>query len=607
MKLSTREKFTFGTFVAALLVLAVWAVGWDSLRRFGLGGEANRAILRLQTLNGDAQPPPLFFVEGSMHLQMVANSPDSAVREANWKEFHKHRKVLEEAVGRWDSILVDDPGLAAQLHAFVNPVRQTLERIDDRFSAAYRSGDRTAMQRILQTEYIPAYNLHDSLADVFADSLATRISSRVDSSREAIAGRFRFQVGVLVAVLLLFGFGLVLVRRFLRRAVVFEQVARNVPVNVLMAGPDLVVNWANERSLETLRKLEHSMHCKANEVVGRSIDIFHEDPGRIRSLLGDPANLPHSSTVRIGEDYMHQDIVAVVDEKGRYLGPMLSWQLVTDEYRRRLRDEDLQATLAEKSKILSSQADEMNRVSESIRQGTEVTSQRTHSSSEASEQVGRSLEMMASSAEEMSASVGEISRNMSEASRVADQAGAMALDLDQRMQRLGASSKEISQVVGKITDVADQTNLLALNATIEAARAGEEGKGFAVVAGEVKALAKQTGQATDDIERMIASIQAEISSSVGAIGKVTEIVRHLGELQSSIAAAVEEQNATAREIAQRVVGSAQEARTIVDSLEELKGVALESAESARRSSESSSRIAQMASDLDRATAAFSAG
>jgi methyl-accepting chemotaxis protein len=70
---------------------------------------------------------------------------------------------------------------------------------------------------------------------------------------------------------------------------------------------------------------------------------------------------------------------------------------------------------------------------------------------------------------------------------------------------------------------------------------------------------------------------------------------------------VEEQNATAREIAQRVVGSAQEARTIVDSLEELKGVALESAESARRSSESSSRIAQMASDLDRATAAFSAG
>ncbi|WP_225938596.1 methyl-accepting chemotaxis protein [Kovacikia minuta] len=93
-----------------------------------------------------------------------------------------------------------------------------------------------------------------------------------------------------------------------------------------------------------------------------------------------------------------------------------------------------------------------------------------------------------------------------------------------KVKHLGESSQKISTVVELISNFAEQTKMLALNASIEAALAGEEGRGFAVVADEVRALARQSAEATEEIRKLVASIQAETNEVVAAMESGTEQV-----------------------------------------------------------------------------------
>jgi methyl-accepting chemotaxis protein len=128
----------------------------------------------------------------------------------------------------------------------------------------------------------------------------------------------------------------------------------------------------------------------------------------------------------------------------------------------------------------------------------------------------------------------------------------LAEQTNHTVTKLGDSSTEIGQVIEVITSIAQQTNLLALNATIEAARAGEAGKGFAVVANEVKELAKETAKATEDISRKIEGIQTDTKGAVEAIASIMSVIAEVNNISSTIATAVEEQNATTNEMARNL-------------------------------------------------------
>ncbi|KWN10865.1 EAL domain-containing protein [Burkholderia ubonensis] len=108
------------------------------------------------------------------------------------------------------------------------------------------------------------------------------------------------------------------------------QMIDDMPVAVMTADPETFrINYLNATSLNLLRSIEHLLPVRADDALGAPIDFFHPHPQHQRRLLADPANLPHRARVRLGPEVLDLQVSAVRDAEGRYIGPMLSWSIVT--------------------------------------------------------------------------------------------------------------------------------------------------------------------------------------------------------------------------------------------------------------------------------------
>ncbi len=272
------------------------------------------------------------------------------------------------------------------------------------------------------------------------------------------------------------------------------------------------------------------------------------------------------------------------------------------------------------NKVLNSYATtitKINQVNLTISQISEAIQGITQRNISMANQQNQEMEMAATAMEEMTAALSNVAQSTNMAEEYAGSAEQEAntskqvfdkttsefgqlegefLNTAEIIQQLAEESNNVGNVLDVIKAIAEQTNLLALNAAIEAARAGEQGRGFAVVADEVRSLAQRTQDSTGEIEGIIQTLQEKAKLSTvtiqsssekmqstrenmgvanNALGTIQGSAIEIHKLNTSIAAATEEQLTVSDEISGNLSNIKNLSSDMNDAINQLEPIVLD--------------------------------
>ncbi|MEL6184581.1 MAG: GAF domain-containing protein, partial [Myxococcota bacterium] len=309
----------------------------------------------------------------------------------------------------------------------------------------------------------------------------------------------------------------------------YAPMVENTPTAIGLGDRNGNFVFINRTGLALIGELGEHLPFDEQSVIGFPMrEVVAEVIGGADIL--DPEQLPLRGQLTLGPEVIRATISAIHDHSGYFLGPMLAWDIITEDVHRQRAIEGAQqkererqavmqrgvqavlhtvqqvelgdltcgvpdcgggeiaqvadgldrvlrklrgsmATIGELARSLDGNAESLSTVAERVDGNAGTTLDSVNSTSLGLREVTGGIHSVSSGSDEMASSVSEIAQHATDAARVGGSAVALAEDAAAKIERLGNSSAQVGLVMRTINTIAEQTKLLALNATIEAARA----------------------------------------------------------------------------------------------------------------------------------------
>lgn len=511
LRLSISSTIVVFGLLLALGFTAVVATGAYALRELKVGGPLYSDIKLGNDLVADILPPPAYILEAYLVTTLAMREPAQVATHAGRLE--QLRKEYGERKEFWTTSSLVSELKAPLVGNSDSEVQKFWKAAFDELLPALKARDTAAAERAYE-KLQNAYAAHRTVIDGIVER-----ANKQNAQMEALASQRDTSIAYVVwsvsaLVLALIAAGLV----FIAFGVVRPIVRMTSAMQELAAG-DLSAEVPYDRRHDEVGSM------------ARALSVFRESALENQKMREEQQLAEEASSLA-----KRQALMGMAETVERETGASVEAAASATQ--------DVEQTA--------------NKLSE-LATGLSVESQAVAA---ASAQALASAETVSSAAEQLTASIREIAGQVARASQVTKSAVAGREQARSTIQILAGAVNKIAEISDLIGGIAGQTNLLALNATIEAARAGDAGRGFAVVAAEVKSLSNQTAKSTEEITRLIAEVQTSTQAAVAAIEGMGGHILEIDGVATSVAAAMEQQDAATREIARSISESAAAAREV---------------------------------------------
>lgn len=523
---------------------AVVSTSLYAVRELKVGGPLYSDIKLGNDLIADILPPPEYVIEAYLEATLAMREPEQLA--AHGERLVQLRKDYDERKAFWVSSSLSADLKTALVSKSDADVQKFWRILTDQLLPALKSKDMAGAERAY-AQVKDAYTAHRAVIDSIVENANKQNADMEKLAADRDSSILYILLGVAAAVLAFIAAGLLGVALGVVRPIV--------------------------RMTDTMQKL-------ATGDLAADIPFAHRQD-EVGSMAGALQVFKQGAieNARLREEQLQKEQEAALAKRGAL------HQMAETVERETGRSVD----------TASATTQGVERAASSLSEIARSLSSESQAVAAASTQALGSSQTVSAAAEELSASIREIATQVARTSTVTKSAVAGRERARSTIQALADAVKKIAEVSDLIGGIAGQTNLLALNATIEAARAGEAGRGFAVVAAEVKSLSDQTAKSTEEITRLIAEVQASTQAAVDAVETMGGHIVEIDGVATSVAAAMEEQDAATREIARSISESASAAKEVSA---KIANVSRDAASVNERAADVRQAIAGMAGNLE---------